>query len=62
LSDAVEVVFPCPKGSHTFIEYLVSLIGRDQQAEYGANFIEFLNTEYVKGIMRRYGFIVIEQP
>ena len=62
LSDAVEVVFPCPKGSHTFIEYLVSLIGRDQQAEYGVNFIEFLNTEYVKGIMRRYGFIVIEQP
>lgn len=61
LSDKVEKVFRCPEGSHSPIEYLVSLVSDESRADHGAGFIGFLNSEYAVDVMSKHGFIVIGQ-
>lgn len=61
LSGTVEKVLQCPEGSHSSIEYLVSLVSSGESVQHGMDFIKFLNSEYAVGIMGNYGFTVIEQ-
>ena len=61
LSSAVEKILQCPEESHSPIEYLVSLVSDDSQPEHSVGFIDFLDSEYSKAIMEKYGFTVIKQ-
>lgn len=63
-SDAIllqtgEIVADMPADSHDPIVYPVALIKDGKQLEAAADFYEFLQTDYAKGVFEKYGFVIL---
>jgi molybdate transport system substrate-binding protein len=52
-------VMDLPKDSHDSIVYPAALIKDSAQAEAALKFYDFLQTEYAKGVFKKYGFTVL---
>lgn len=54
-----EIVADMPADSHDPIVYPVALIKDGEQLEAAADFYEFLQTDYAKGVFEKYGFVIL---
>ena len=53
------IVADMPADSHDPIVYPVALIKDGKQLEAAADFYEFLQTDYAKGVFEKYGFVIL---
>ncbi|WP_303864553.1 molybdate ABC transporter substrate-binding protein, partial [Alkalibaculum bacchi] len=63
-SDAIlletgKIVADIPEDSHDPIVYPAALIKDGEQLEAAADFYEFLQTDYAKGVFEKYGFVIL---